>query len=174
MIGILNRWRQFGRRYFWPHLLLGMVAASLGVSTNLSQTELASVPNASSSVNRLNIGSTGLTNLALLQAHRRPAFGVDYWQQHALRTVIRHLSFALAPQVVYTVTPEVVADEAEPLHIQQLALLVTLNSLLTHEPKPPVIIRQTKQPLILSTHQHQPGLWLAQVQGIRAGPNSLS
>ncbi|MDN5679551.1 MAG: secA translation cis-regulator SecM [Ewingella sp.] len=174
MIGILNRWRQFGRRYFWPHLLLGMVAASLGVSTNLSQTELASVPNASSSVNRLNIGSTGLTNLALLQAHRRPAFGVDYWQQHALRTVIRHLSFALAPQVVYTVTPEVVADEAEPLHIQQLALLVTLNSLLTHEPKPPVIIRQTKQPLILSTHQHQPGLWLAQVQGIRAGPISLS
>ncbi|KFC85807.1 Secretion monitor precursor [Ewingella americana] len=151
-----------------------MVAASLGVSTNLSQTELASVPNASSSVNRLNIGSTGLTNLALLQAHRRPAFGVDYWQQHALRTVIRHLSFALAPQVVYTVTPEVVADEAEPLHIQQLALLVTLNSLLTHEPKPPVIIRQTKQPLILSTHQHQPGLWLAQVQGIRAGPTSLS
>jgi secretion monitor len=151
-----------------------MVAASLGVSTNLSQTELASVPNASSSVNRLNIGSTGLTNLALLQAHRRPAFGVDYWQQHALRTVIRHLSFALAPQVVYTVTPEVVADEAEPLHVQQLALLVTLNSLLTHEPKPPVIIRQTKQPLILSTHQHQPGLWLAQVQGIRAGPNSLS
>ena len=174
MIGILNRWRQFGRRYFWPHLLLGMVAASLGVSTNLSQTELASVPNASSSVNRLNIGSTGLTNLALLQAHRRPAFGVDYWQQHALRTVIRHLSFALAPQVVYTATPEVVADEAEPLHIQQLALLVTLNSLLTHEPKPPVIIRQTKQPLILSTHQHQPGLWLAQVQGIRAGPISLS
>jgi len=151
-----------------------MVAASLGVSTNLSQTELASVPNASSSVNRLNIGSTGLTNLALLQAHRRPAFGVDYWQQHALRTVIRHLSFALAPQVVYTVTPEVVADQAEPLHIQQLALLVTLNSLLTHEPKPPVIIRQTKQPLILSTHQHQPGLWLAQVQGIRAGPISLS
>jgi len=174
VIGILNRWRQFGRRYFWPHLLLGMVAASLGVSTNLSQTELASVPNASSSVNRLNIGSTGLTNLALLQAHRRPAFGVDYWQQHALRTVIRHLSFALAPQVVYTATPEVVADEAEPLHIQQLALLVTLNSLLTHEPKPPVIIRQTKQPLILSTHQHQPGLWLAQVQGIRAGPISLS
>ncbi len=176
MIGILNRWRQFGRRYFWPHLLLGMVAASLGVSTNLTQTELAAVPNnSSSSLNRLSIGSTGLTNLALLQAHRRPAFGVDYWQQHALRTVIRHLSFALAPQVVYTAAPEAtIIQEAEPLHVQQLALLVTLNALLTHESKPPVIIRQTRQPLILSTHQHQPGLWLAQVQGIRAGPLSLS
>lgn len=174
MIGILNRWRQFGRRYFWPHLLLGMVAASLGVSTSLTQTDLAAVPNTSSSLNRLNIGSTGLTNLALLQAHRRPAFGVDYWQQHALRTVIRHLSFALAPQVAYTAAPEVIIQEAEPLHVQQLALLVTLNALLTHESKPPVIIRHTRQPLILSTHQHQPGLWLAQVQGIRAGPMFLS
>ncbi|MBU9857515.1 secA translation cis-regulator SecM [Rahnella bonaserana] len=174
MIGILNRWRQFGRRYFWPHLLLGMVAASLGVSTNLSQTELPAVPNTSSSLNRLNIGSTGLSNLALLQANRRPSFGVDYWQQHALRTVIRHLSFALAPQVVYTVAaPEVVAEEAGPLHVQQLALLVTLNALLTHESKPPVIIRQTQQPFLTFSLPHKTGLWLAQVQGIRAGPASL-
>ncbi|NMP27761.1 secA regulator SecM [Rahnella sp. SAP-1] len=175
MIGILNRWRQFGRRYFWPHLLLGMVAAGLGVSTSLSQTELASVSNTSSSLNRLNIGPRGLTNLVWLQAHRRASVSVDYWQQHALRTVIRHLSFALAPQVT---TNNVIADtlsaEAEPLHVQRLALLVTLNSLLTHEAKPPVIIRNTRQLILTAYDNHQPGLWLAQVQGIRAGPSSLA
>ncbi len=75
------------------------------------------------------------------------------------------------PQVVYTAAPEVVTEEAEPLHVQQLALLVTLNALLTHESKPPVIIRHTQQPQILShASSHQTGLWLAQVQGIRAGP----
>jgi len=149
-----------------------MVAASLGVSTNLSQTELASVTNTSSSLNRLNIGARGLTNLAWLQAHRRASIGVDYWQQHALRTVIRHLSFALAPQVVTynVVSHEAVLADVEPLHVQQLALLVTLNSLLTHEAKPPVIIRDTQQTLLTASAKHQPGIWLAESLGIRAGP----
>jgi secretion monitor len=57
--------------------------------------------------------------------------------------------------------------------VQQLALLVTLNALLTHESKPPVIIRQTQQPFLPLASSHQTGLWLAQVQGIRAGPASL-
>ncbi|CNE70011.1 secA translation cis-regulator SecM [Yersinia nurmii] len=173
MIGILNRWRQFGRRYFWPHLLLGMVAASLGVPSNLSGgPDQTALPSTSSSQSRQNHGTTNFNSLALLQeTHRRPSFSVDYWQQHALRTVIRHLSFALAPQAAYSRVQEVEAlEQVEPTQIQQLALLDTLNALLTHESRPPTIIRYTKrvpQPVL---SLHQPGLWLAQVQGIRAGP----
>lgn len=120
MIGILNRWRQFGRRYFWPHLLLGMVAATLGASSNLSGApDQAALPNTSSSLNRQNSANGTFTSLALLQdAHRRPTFSVDYWQQHALRTIIRHT------------------------HLEVLPTLA----------------------------RHQTGLWVAQVQGIRAGP----
>jgi len=173
VIGILNRWRQFGRRYFWPHLLLGMVAASLGVSTSLSASELATTSSTSCSLNRLNIGSTGLSNLALLQAHRRPGYGVDYWQQHALRTVIRHLSFAMVPPVNYTVAPLANVAEVEPLHVQQLALLHTLNALLTHESRPATTASSEPYYAIPSLQSYQPGLWLAQKQGIRAGPFSL-
>ncbi|MDW5501279.1 secA translation cis-regulator SecM [Pseudomonas lundensis] len=177
MIGILNRWRQFGRRYFWPHLLLGMVAATLGVPTNLSGApDQAALPSTSSSLNRQNSASGAFNSLALLQeAHRRPTFNVDYWHQHALRTVIRHLSFALAPQAVYA---RVQASEVEatepPLKVAQLALLSTLNALLTHESKPPTIIRDTHHAVLPAFAQHQTGLWLAQVRGIRAGPASLS
>ncbi|CNH68547.1 SecA regulator SecM [Yersinia frederiksenii] len=177
MIGILNRWRQFGRRYFWPHLLLGMVAASLGVPSNLSGVpDQAAIPNTSSSQSRQNYGATNFNSLALLHdMHRRPSFSVDYWQQHALRTVIRHLSFALAPQAVYARVQEVAeVEQVQPSQIQQLALLDTLNALLTHEFKPPAIIRYTEQVERPVLSLHKPGLWLAQVQGIRAGPAILS
>ncbi|CNJ19893.1 secA regulator SecM [Yersinia mollaretii] len=177
MIGILNRWRQFGRRYFWPHLLLGMVAASLGVPSNLSGVpDQTAIPSTSSSQSRQNHAATNFNSLALLHdMHRRPSFSVDYWQQHALRTVIRHLSFALAPQAAYARVQEVAeAEQVEPSHIQQLALLDTLNALLTHEFKPPAIIRYTEQVKRPVLSLHKPGLWLAQVQGIRAGPASFS
>lgn len=176
MIGILNRWRQFGRRYFWPHLLLGMVAATLGAPSNFSGApDQAALPSSPSSLNRQNSASGTFNSLALLQeAHRRSSFSVDYWQQHALRTVIRHLSFALAPQAVYVRVPESEAEAAEsPLHVAQLALLSTLNALLTQEPKPPTIIRHIHFNVLPSLAQHQTGLWLAQVLGIRAGPAVL-
>ncbi|MEJ4046373.1 secA translation cis-regulator SecM [Erwinia sp. SLM-02] len=167
MIGILNRWRQFGRRYFWPHLLLGMVAASLGLpqASAHDRTTLAETSSRS-----LNIGSAArFDSLALLQESvRRPAFSVDYWHQHAIRTVIRHLSFALTPSVVP------VAEEVQPLQAQKLALLDTLNALLTHEARPPVIIRRTAPRDVSVLPSLHIGLWLAQVRGIRAGPLLLS
>ncbi len=167
MIGILNRWRQFGRRYFWPHLLLGMVAASLGLpqASAHDRTTLAETSSRS-----LNIGTAArFDSLALLQESvRRPSFSVDYWHQHAIRTVIRHLSFALTPSVVP------VAEEVQPLQAQKLALLDTLNTLLTHEARPPVIIRLTVPREATALPSHHIGLWLAQVRGIRAGPSLLS
>ncbi|MEY4923189.1 MAG: hypothetical protein RLY17_1906 [Pseudomonadota bacterium] len=173
MIGILNRWRQFGRRYFWPHLLLGMVATSLGIPSNLSGIpDQTAVPNTSSSQSRQNHSTTNFTRLVLLHdMYRRPSFSVDYWQQHALRTVIRHLSFALAPQAVYVRVREIAeGKQAQRSQIRQLALL---SKLLTHELKPPTIIRYTERVKRPVLSLHKPGLWLAQVQGIRAGPVNL-
>ncbi|MCU5772668.1 secA translation cis-regulator SecM [Erwiniaceae bacterium BAC15a-03b] len=167
MTGILDRWRQFGRRYFWPHLLLGMVAASLGLPA-AHASEQSNLPEASS--RSLTIGNVvRFDSLALLQeSARRPNFTVDYWHQHAIRTVIRHLSFALTP----THLPS--AEQALPLEVQKFALLDTLNALLTHESRPPVITRDSSHPGITSRTAHQTGLWLAQVQGIRAGPATLA
>ncbi len=166
MIGILNRWRQFGRRYFWPHLLLGMVAAGLGLPHGAS--DRATLPETTS--RSLNISSgMRFDSLALLQESvRRPGFNVDYWHQHALRTVIRHLSFTLTPASQPT------TEQAVPLEVQKLALLDTLNALLTHEARPPTIIRHTAERQVAAQPRYQTGLWLAQVQGIRAGPASLA
>ncbi|AUX73673.1 secA translation cis-regulator SecM [Erwinia pyrifoliae] len=165
MIGILNRWRQFGRRYFWPHLLLGMVAASFGLpqASAHDRTTLAETSSRS-----LNIGTTTrIDRLVMLQdSARRSSCSVDYWHQHAIRTVIRHLSFSLTPSV----SP--VAATA-PLEAHKLALLDTLNALLTREARPPAIIRHTTQRPVSTSTPHHIGLWLAQVCGIRAGPSPV-
>ncbi|RLR17572.1 secA regulator SecM, partial [Sodalis-like symbiont of Bactericera trigonica] len=119
-MGILNRWRQIGRRYFWPHLLLGMFAASFGVPV-LPGVGQAMLHKADScpSLSRQSAFQAGFSQLARLKdVPRRPTYAVDYWHQHAIRTVIRHLSIAWAPA---------------PLRVQHQVLLTTLGLLLNRK-----------------------------------------
>ena len=172
-MGILNFWRHLGRRYFWSHLLLGVVATGVGLPTILNALSEAQHTQINSSpVNRQSQAVNAFDNLFAQQnSHRTSSsssYSVNYWQQHAVRNVIRQLTFAFSTQE----DDESNKQEAqkEPLLAPQLMLdtlyaMLAQRSLQLHEN-----VAKTSSyvyPLFIT---YQPAIWIAQVHGIRAGP----
>ncbi|MBO2007127.1 hypothetical protein J4732_16550 [Serratia marcescens] len=103
----------------------------------------AALPNTSSSLNRQNSANGTFNSSALLQdAHRRPTFSVSTGSNAAAPS-FRHLSFARWRRRRFMRGCRRRGRSRTALQVAQLALLSTLNALLTHEPKPPTIIRHT-------------------------------
>ncbi|WP_036770969.1 secA translation cis-regulator SecM [Photorhabdus australis] len=171
-MSILNLWRQFGRRYFWPHLLLGMVAAGIGVPTILvGVTDNILQANVSSSQRWQNQALSAFDNLFSQQnVQRQPANnGANYWQQHAVRNMIRQLSFAFFVSQPLNDETAKQSIRLSSSNIQQL-VLETLNGLLTREPQLSELVSNTQFPTTASQSSHTPVFWIAKAQGIRAGP----
>ncbi|PKH22837.1 secA regulator SecM [Enterobacterales bacterium CwR94] len=166
MIAILNRWRQFGRRYFWPHLLLGMVAASFGLPAAQASEHASHPESHNRSLNVVRV--VPLDSLVLLQGSARRGWQVDHWHQHTIRTVIRHLSFSALTPAEGDHVADVIPNEAH-----KLVLLDTLSVLLTRGSQQHLSQPVQHKPAFAPVLRWQPGLWRAQVQGNRADPDSL-
>lgn len=163
MIGFISRWGQLSRRYLWPHLLLGIVAAGFGLPfTSGSSQILTPFSLANTFTVSANTRFEHLTRLR--EMTRRPTFFAGYWQQHALRVVIRNLSFSLPVQQQQT------ENCFEPLTVKSLAVLYSLVALLA-------VPTWRADCRVLSNHYRHfvlssfsTALWLSAVRGIRAGP----
>jgi secretion monitor len=162
MSGLLTRWRQFGRRYFWPHLLLGMVAASFGLPALSNSHETATPAKATPAITiraKLISPSWRCWRESPAQLYRRLLASARHSHRYSSSL------FAMAPQALP------VAEETSPLQAQHLALLDTLSALLTQDSTPPVVIRQAAY-IPSSYSAFRVSAWISQVAGSAQGLNA--
>lgn len=166
MSGFFSRCKYLSRKFFWPHLLLGMIAASLGMPAN---SEINSDPSPVHPGTARVVGNFVFEPLQrICETARRPNVAVDHWHQHAMRVVFRHFSFSI-PQ---TRTPTA-QHKLLTLFLQRMTMLQWLSTqIITLYPDRTALIPlnySLKQVLFISFFT---ALWLAIVQGIRAGPHA--
>lgn len=167
-MAIFSRWRQSGIRYFWSHIILGMIAAGFGMPGAYAQgTEKNSLQEAT---NHLTINKAICVDklCSQLSSSRRSASTVDYWQREALRKVIRRLSSVLRPQRF-----SYVQQDISTVHKQALA--DNLTALLTLSPPVSATIAfcQTNKYLLVDNDQLSEFIF-SRIHGIRAGPALLA
>nr|WP_218652068.1 secA translation cis-regulator SecM [Limnobaculum xujianqingii] len=172
MMGILNRWRQFGRRYFWPHLLLGVVAASIGAPASLNGLpQQVSLSAAFSNVNPINPAVPGVGQLALSsEVNSRPLQNLNPWQHFAIRNYLTRLAVSFPQDEV---TPDEVKVSDDKLRLSHHALLDSLSIQAAIEATLPSTVSRLI-PLESTFILHPVRFWLSKVQGIRAGPSSYA
>lgn len=162
VIGILNRWQQFGRRYFWQHLLWGMVAATLGAPSLSINTDQLRVLD-------LTMGLQGFEgeasdNIELFPPSTQPRCHFklwrNYWYQHLLPKVIYQLSYPLASSGHFPIQDNSSFSQ-QPLNAsREILIWLKLLSL--------AISLLVMPEMIFGTQIA--AFWLAQIRGIRAGP----
>lgn len=171
-MGILNRWRQFGRRYFWPHLLLGVVAASIGAPASLNGLpQQVSLSAAFSNVNPINPAVPGVGQLALSsEVNSRPLQNLNPWQHFAIRNYLTRLAVSFPQDEV---TPDEVKVSDDKIRLSHHALLDSLSIQAAIEATLPSTVSRLI-PLESTFILHPVRFWLSKVQGIRAGPSSYA
>uniref|UniRef100_A0A3B0MJH7 Secretion monitor n=1 Tax=Arsenophonus endosymbiont of Trialeurodes vaporariorum TaxID=235567 RepID=A0A3B0MJH7_9GAMM len=167
-MNILDLCRHFGKRYFWPHLLLGIVTASIGIPTTLAKV----TENMAHTSQLLPHYQQNLALDHLIAASKYRIFyncGANYWHQHALRNMIRQLTFVFSAQETQKQLDANLSAHNKPISLYNM--LDTFYSIINLS-----VFHPNEQNFSYSLTQssyhitYQTALWVAWGQGIRAGP----